>query len=398
QEGRPALPVAAGPRATHVPLDGSLADADAELEQLAAEALRAPARIAGGHLSDKRRTRGRGSTRRPRASAPEGATACLVPAEDGRRLDEQGGVAPRRRHACCEPHREAPPRCPPDPPRDLSLRDDELLPKQGVLGDETGAAAHDVGSQPHHEPKDLDHAARCTGVSVRMAFVARTGSAPAGWSSVCHSQPPARAAPCSSRRRPSPSSAATVPNATPSGVARASGSGCTPAGRSARTPTRSSEPTACAGSQRGNLALRGVRERQAYVHRALCPSGARAVGRRGAWISSKRQAHVHRTAAQPPAREVYANGPGNSTCTVPSGSIVKPRAFVSWRSPVPSGRIAKSCSPNGLAPTGSQLDWNSTVPVIGSRKRREMFAGTKHPVGGRPSHGRWVSWRRCTPK
>src|SRR5712664_3821061 len=44
QEGRPALPVAAGPRATHGPLDGSLADADAELEQLAAEALRAPAR------------------------------------------------------------------------------------------------------------------------------------------------------------------------------------------------------------------------------------------------------------------------------------------------------------------------------------------------------------------
>src|SRR5258705_1788960 len=44
QEGRPALPVAAGPRATHVSLDGSLADADAELEQLAAEALRAPAR------------------------------------------------------------------------------------------------------------------------------------------------------------------------------------------------------------------------------------------------------------------------------------------------------------------------------------------------------------------
>src|SRR5439155_24538073 len=149
-------------------------DADAELEELAAEALRAPARIAGGHLSDKRRTRGRGSTRRPRASAPEGATACLVPAEDCRRLDEQRGVAPRRRHACCEPHREALPRCPPDPPRDLSLRDDELLPKQGVLGDETGAAAHDVGGQPHHEPKDLDHAARCTAVSVRMAFVART--------------------------------------------------------------------------------------------------------------------------------------------------------------------------------------------------------------------------------
>src|SRR5438552_13673740 len=40
-----------------------------------------------------------------------------------------------------------------------------------------GAAAHDVGSQPHHEPKDLDHAARRTAVSVRMAFVARTVAA-----------------------------------------------------------------------------------------------------------------------------------------------------------------------------------------------------------------------------
>jgi hypothetical protein len=37
----------------------------------------------------------------------------------------------------------------------------------------------------------------------------------------------------------------------------------------------------------------------------------------------------------------YANGPGSSTWTVPSGSVVMPRAFVSWRSPVPSGRIAK---------------------------------------------------------
>jgi hypothetical protein len=32
QEGRPALAVASGPHTTHVPLDGPLADADAELE------------------------------------------------------------------------------------------------------------------------------------------------------------------------------------------------------------------------------------------------------------------------------------------------------------------------------------------------------------------------------
>src|SRR5207253_1920225 len=80
QEGRPALPVAAGPRATHVPLDGSLADADAELEELAAEALRAPARIAGGHLSDKRRTRGRG---RPDGRARGGRTRDSLPGASG---------------------------------------------------------------------------------------------------------------------------------------------------------------------------------------------------------------------------------------------------------------------------------------------------------------------------
>jgi len=97
-----------------------------------------------------------------------------VPAEDGRRLDEQRGVAPRRHQACGEPHRKALPRCPPDPARDLSLRHDELLPKQRVLGDETGAAAHDVDGQAHHEPKDIDHAARRTAASTGMTFVART--------------------------------------------------------------------------------------------------------------------------------------------------------------------------------------------------------------------------------
>jgi hypothetical protein len=49
------------------------------------------------------------------------------------------------RHAGGEPHREALPWCPSDPPRDLPLRHDELLPKQCVLGHETHAAARDVG-------------------------------------------------------------------------------------------------------------------------------------------------------------------------------------------------------------------------------------------------------------
>src|SRR5438552_16987384 len=97
------------------------------------------------------------SSPRRRSALP----ARIVPAEDGRRLDEQRGVAARRRQACGEPHREAP-RCPADPPRDLALRHDDLLPEQRVFGDETGAAAQDVGGQPHHEPKAGAHAARPT--------------------------------------------------------------------------------------------------------------------------------------------------------------------------------------------------------------------------------------------
>src|SRR5439155_8886771 len=67
---------------------------------------------------------------------------------------------------------------PSGPARDLALRHDELLPEQRVFGDETGAAAQDVGGQPHHEPKDVDHAPRRTAASARMTFVARTGGNP----------------------------------------------------------------------------------------------------------------------------------------------------------------------------------------------------------------------------
>src|SRR5437667_10065561 len=128
------------------------------------------------------------SSPRRRSALP----ARIVPAEDGRRLDEQRGVAPRRRQACGDPHREALPRCPADPPRDLALRHDELLPEQRVFGDETGAAAQDVGGQPHHEPKDGDDAARRTAASARMTFVARTSGCVAPRTRLCHAlgEPP----------------------------------------------------------------------------------------------------------------------------------------------------------------------------------------------------------------
>src|SRR5262249_2228695 len=112
------------------------------------------------------------------------------------------------------------------------------------------------------------------------------------------------------------------------------------------------------------------------------------------------------TKDQPPFCDWYANGVGISTWTVPSASVVMPRALVSWRSPEPSGRIAKICSPNGFAPTGSQLAWNRTVPltcsavvlrgVIPEPMARAVFLQPK--VAGRPFHGRCVSWRRSPPR
>src|SRR6266853_5941166 len=111
QERRPALAVASGPGTADAPLDGSLADADAELQQLATDALGVPARVARRHLSDQCRARGGRPSRRPRAPPPEGAESGPMPAEDRRRLDEQGCLTPSRRDARGESNGESLPRC-----------------------------------------------------------------------------------------------------------------------------------------------------------------------------------------------------------------------------------------------------------------------------------------------
>ena len=104
---------------------------------------------------------------------------------------------------------------------------------------------------------------------------------------------------------------------------------------------------------------------------------------------------AHRSGAE------YAHGPGSSTSTLPSAWVTRPRVCVSWRRPEPLGRMAKIWPPKGFVPTGSQLELNTTVRVIGSRKANPMA----HP--GRPAklHPRteWspsrkcVSWRRPRP-
>jgi hypothetical protein len=177
QKRRPSLAVASQARAAHVPLDGPLADADTELEQLPSDALGPPAWIAGRHFSDERSARRLGSPQGPRASPPDGAKACPVPAQDRGRLHQQDGCAPRRSNAYDEAHGEALPGCPSDAAHDLSLRHDELLSKERVLGDKTRAGPEQIDYQPQHEPKQVPHAVCRTPASVWFAFVAITGAA-----------------------------------------------------------------------------------------------------------------------------------------------------------------------------------------------------------------------------
>jgi len=162
QERRPALAVASGPGTADVPLDGSLADADAELQQLATDALGAPARVARRHLSDQCRARGGRPSRRPRAPPPEGAESGPIPAEDSRRLDEQGCLTPSWRDACGESNGESLPRCPPDAARAFPLRHDELLSKKRVLRDELAVTTNKIGGESRNEPKEIGHVSRLT--------------------------------------------------------------------------------------------------------------------------------------------------------------------------------------------------------------------------------------------
>jgi len=85
-----------------------------------------------------------------------------LPAEDSRRLDEQGCLTPSRRDARGESHRKALPTCPPDAARDLPLRHDELLSKKRVLRDELAVTANKIGGESRHEPKEVDHVSRLT--------------------------------------------------------------------------------------------------------------------------------------------------------------------------------------------------------------------------------------------
>jgi hypothetical protein len=162
QERRPTLPVASGSRAAHVPLNRSLADVDAQLEQLTTDALGSPAWVAPRHLADERDPLRRWSTGSPRATSPERAESCAMPAENGRGLDEQGCFRPSWRDSRGENNREKLPGRPADAAGNLPLRGDELLSKKRILRNQFNATANEIRSQPGNEPEKIDHVSSLT--------------------------------------------------------------------------------------------------------------------------------------------------------------------------------------------------------------------------------------------
>ncbi len=147
--GRPGLP--ARPRravATQIGPDRALRHADAELAQCAPDPLGTPARVLGRQPPDQGDgLRREGRAARPRVRSPP--PACLepraVPAQQGRGLDEEQGLAPGADPAGAE-HQERPIRWPHVRTFDAPTQHEQLLAQEGVLGAQLRPTSHQVST------------------------------------------------------------------------------------------------------------------------------------------------------------------------------------------------------------------------------------------------------------
>src|SRR4051794_27717301 len=146
-------PARRGGRAPRMPLDRGLGHANAQLQQLAPDALGTPEAIRRGELLDQRDRLGchlRLRLRlRLRFPPPEQAEALPMPAQQGLRLDDQQGLAPGPK-TTGQQHQERPVGRGAARALDAAPQDDDLLAQERVLGDEGGPTAHEVGECARH--------------------------------------------------------------------------------------------------------------------------------------------------------------------------------------------------------------------------------------------------------
>jgi hypothetical protein len=144
QERRPGLSTFPAANPAHVLLDRTLADLDAELEQLSLDALGSPQTASAGHVANEVDgfLRQRRASSRPRSEPPEEAETGSVPAEKGVWLHDGNGLAPRGEQRGAQEEFE--PVSYPEPGTLLaSTKDVDLVTKHCVLDDQvTSGAAH----------------------------------------------------------------------------------------------------------------------------------------------------------------------------------------------------------------------------------------------------------------
>ena len=126
------------PRLAHVAANGATVDLEAEFEQLAANALGAPAPIVHGHALNQRddfRVETRLAGLPLRLVSPEESEPLAMPLEQCLRFEEQQGLFPMR-EAVGQHAEQATVERREGGVFHLTLQDNELLAQEGVFGDE----------------------------------------------------------------------------------------------------------------------------------------------------------------------------------------------------------------------------------------------------------------------
>ena len=117
-----------------------------QLEEFAADAFGAPGHVFHPHLANE----GNGFGCDPglrclglRLAAPDQAEQLAMPAEEGVGLDDKEGLSPEGRRSCQQKKPEAV-SIAQFRAFDLAMEDDELVPEEGIFGDEMGSTANRI--------------------------------------------------------------------------------------------------------------------------------------------------------------------------------------------------------------------------------------------------------------